>query len=115
MHGKKNFDYKTFRMNIIRRLLTNVSIDQITIRKKVLAIHSPTHVEGIYSLRCKVCKDHKSSYKCKECSQIYGKQIVLHLEDCFAAFHKNPEPYLKRKKKMIKSEQINSNERMEIE
>ena len=74
MHGKKNFDYKTFRMNIIRRLLTNVSIDQITIRKKVLAIHSPTHVEGIYSLRCKVCKDHKSSYKCKECSQIYGKQ-----------------------------------------
>ena len=25
----------------------------------------------------------------RECSQIYDKQIVLRLEDCFAAFQKN--------------------------
>ena len=58
------------------------------------------HVDGVYSLRCKVCKTHKSSYKRKKCSQTYGKQIVLHVEDCWAPFHISPESYLKRKKKI---------------
>ena len=35
---------------------------------KILMIHSPIHVDGVYSLRCKIFKKQKSSYKCKECS-----------------------------------------------
>ena len=77
-----------------------------------MTIHSPTYLFVSMKERYLKTIDLKIN-KCKECSRIYGKEIALHLEDYLAAFYKNARAVLKRKKKIIKFEQINSIKKME--
>ena len=67
--------------------------------RKLLIVHNQVHIQGIWAKDCKCCRTSKSSFKCVECSDKYGREITLCRENCFATFHLDPEKYLAQKKK----------------
>ena len=55
---------------------------------------------------CRVChkalKKKKTKYRCKACSDLYGKDIAMCVDKCFRVYHLDRESYNQRKKPIRK-------------
>lgn len=100
---KNQINIKEFQYQIALHLL---EFDQSSLRIRnsddLLNGHEPIKLNGGFPLRCKVCyKDSedkktvkRSSFKCKKCSETFGKEIILCVENCFGKFHKMRNNYI---------------------
>ncbi len=109
--ANSKLSYKDFRLKVVVDLLKDDYYNTKIFNKKPILTHSSVHITGKYGKWCKVCRKSRVSFKCKECSFFYGKDIPLCREDCPLTFHKNPDSYLQKKKKSNNEQK----ERMEIE
>ena len=100
---KNQINVKEFQYQIALHLLEFEKLP-LAIRPSddLLNGHEPIQLFGNYPLRCKVCyKDSenkkimkRSSFKCKKCSEVFGKEIILCIENYFGKYHKMRNNYM---------------------
>ena len=83
--------------------------------------HYAWHIDGIYSKQCRWCfhipkpgGGHKSSYKCQQCSQSEGREVVLCIGDCFKNYHESQIPAIGAQE-ILEMEQEDDLNSMDIE
>ena len=119
---KNKISFRDFRVKVALKLVGDLSKTFGYLNNGSLSYegHFPAKLMNIHAKPCRVCYkkglNGKSTYKCKKCSEMQQKEIVLCVL-CFETFHENIHEYMERKKNEkrvikveVKEENIENND-----
>jgi len=75
--SKSKLSYKDFRIQVAYKLFQNIPTRIVRMNHRNVLVHEQMKIDKKWPKRCKCCREHDVSYKCKECSKTFGKEIPL--------------------------------------